>query len=64
MNAVPMWENTAVFEHEVNAGTSRAALPLDQADPAELALIVAALYSTVPLYLCRAIDKALGVHHD
>lgn len=40
-----------------------ARLHLQQADPDELALIVAMLYGTTLRGFCRVIEKALGLRH-
>ncbi len=52
-----------VIEGEAKAAQSLARLHSQQADPDELALIVAMLYGAALRGFCRVIEKALGVHH-
>ena len=52
-----------VIEGERKAQDYLARLQAQQADPDELALIVSMLYGAVLRGFCRAIEKALGVHH-
>ncbi len=53
----------AAIHGETLAAQYLARPPAQQADPDELALIVAALYGAALQGICRAIAKALGVHH-
>lgn len=52
-----------VIEGEGKAAHYLARLQAQQADPDELALIVSMLYGAALRGFCRAIEKALGVHH-
>jgi hypothetical protein len=52
-----------VIEGEAKAAQHLARLHSQQADPDELALIVAMLYGAALRGFCRVIEKALGVHH-
>lgn len=52
-----------VIEGEGKAAHYLARLHAQQADPDELALIVSMLYGATLRGFCRAIEKALGVHH-
>jgi hypothetical protein len=53
----------AAIHGETQAAQYLARLHAQQADPDELALIVAALYGAALQGFCRAIAKALGVRH-
>jgi len=52
-----------VIEGEGKAADYLARLQAQQADPDELALIVSMMYGATLRGFCRAIEKALGVHH-
>ena len=52
-----------VIEGNNKAAQYLARLHAQQADPDELALIVAMLYGATLRGFCRAIEKALGVQH-
>lgn len=52
-----------VIEGDGKAAHYLARLHAQQADPDELALIVSMLYGATLRGFCRAIEKALGVHH-
>jgi hypothetical protein len=52
-----------VIEGEAKAAQYLACLQTMQADPDELALIVAMLYGATLRGFCRVIEKALGGHH-
>ncbi len=52
-----------VIEGECKAAQYLARLQAQQADPDELAVIVSMLYGAMLRGFCRAIEKALGVHH-
>ena len=52
-----------VIEGERKAALYLARLHAQQADPDELALIVAMLYGAALRGFCRVIAKVLGVHH-
>lgn len=52
-----------VIEGEGKAAHYLARLHAQQAGPDELALIVSMLYGATLRGFCRAIEKALGVHH-
>jgi hypothetical protein len=52
-----------VIEGEAKAAQYLARLQAQQADPDELAVIVSMMYGAALRGFCRAIEKALGVHH-
>lgn len=52
-----------VIEGEAKAARYLARLQAEQADSDELAVIVSMLYGATLRGFCRAIEKALGVHH-
>lgn len=52
-----------VIEGESKATQYLSRLQAQQADPDELALIVSMLYGATLRGFCRAIEKALGIHH-
>ena len=52
-----------MIEGEGKAAQFLARLQAEQAGPDELALIVSMLYGATLRGFCRAIEKALGVHH-
>ncbi|MBK7261708.1 MAG: hypothetical protein IPI03_07380 [Rubrivivax sp.] len=52
-----------MIEGECKAAQYLARLQAQQADPDELAVIVSMLYGAMLRGFCRAIEKALGVHH-
>jgi hypothetical protein len=52
-----------IIEGDRKARDYLARLQAEQADPDELAVIVSMLYGATLRGFCRAIEKALGVHH-
>ena len=51
------------IEGEQQAAQFLARLQAQQADPDELAVLVSMLYGETLRGFCRALEKALGVHH-